>query len=293
MDDMKKAKKIYDEIEIPESLSETVNAAIKKAGGDRNRNARIYVLRTTLKYVLSAAVLFLVIMAIGCNVSRTFAEELESVPGIGPIANVLTMRQYIKEVDNQFISVTIPEINVQGQNTKFTNEINDAISEECNAYADTALQYGEEYHKAFLDTGGTEDEWKEHDNKIVVNYKVLSNTKDHVSFAIDGTTSWTASLGETTYYNLDLKSGKYLTLKDVLGDNYVSVANDSISVQIEERKKDPSNEYFSADDGGFTTITDDTEFYIDDDGNAVIVFEKYEIAPGSMGRQTFTVVKPQ
>ena len=110
MDDMKKAKKIYDEIEIPESLSETVNAAIKKAGGDRNRNARIYVLRTTLKYVLSAAVLFLVIMAIGCNVSRTFAEELESVPGIGPIANVLTMRQYIKEVDNQFISVTIPEI---------------------------------------------------------------------------------------------------------------------------------------------------------------------------------------
>ena len=40
---------------------------------------------------------------------------------------------------------------------------------------------------------------------------------------------------------------------------------------------------------GFQGIKPDQSFFINDRGNPVIVFEKYEIAPGSMGIQEFEI----
>ena len=48
-------------------------------------------------------------------------------------------------------------------------------------------------------------------------------------------------------------------------------------------------EFFSKDEGGFVTVTADTPFYINEKGNPVVVFEKYEIAPGFMGRPEFEI----
>ena len=50
-------------------------------------------------------------------------------------------------------------------------------------------------------------------------------------------------------------------------------------------------EYFDEDMNGFTTITDETNFYINENGNPVVVFDKYEIAPGAYGEQEFEIVK--
>ena len=44
-------------------------------------------------------------------------------------------------------------------------------------------------------------------------------------------------------------------------------------------------------DAAFKTITDETPFYINESGNPVIVFAKYEIAPGYMGYQEFEITK--
>ena len=40
---------------------------------------------------------------------------------------------------------------------------------------------------------------------------------------------------------------------------------------------------------GFTTIGSDQEFYINEAGNPVVVFEKYEIAPGYMGALEYEI----
>ena len=49
--------------------------------------------------------------------------------------------------------------------------------------------------------------------------------------------------------------------------------------------------YFDEAMGGFTTVTEDTHFYINQAGNPVVVFDKYEVAPGFMGQQEFEIVK--
>ena len=81
-----------------------------------------------------------------------------------------------------------------------------------------------------------------------------------------------------------MKKGTLATLADVLGENYKQIADDAIRSQMEERKADGAV-YF--DD--FEGINEDTPFYINESGNPEIVFEAYEIAPGSEGQQEFEI----
>ena len=77
-----------------------------------------------------------------------------------------------------------------------------------------------------------------------------------------------------------------------MGDNYIQIANESIQQQITEREAQGSV-FFSAEEGGFTSIAEDTAFYISETGNPVIVFDKYAIAPGSEGQIEFEITIPQ
>lgn len=112
-----------------------------------------------------------------------------------------------------------------------------------------------------------------------------------VSFVITSNENWASAYTYQYFYNLDLENNKEITLEDLLGENYIEIANNSILKQMEERQEKDSNiSYFSVDMGGFTSIEKDTNFYINEENHPVIVFEKYEIAPGAMGIQEFEIV---
>ena len=162
------------------------------------------------------------------------------------------------------------------------DRINQEIFDLCNQFADDALRRAEEYRTAFLETGGTPEEWEEHDLKITVSYEIKQQNSDYISFVIRGTENWTNAYNESKYYNLDLNTGIIVTLKDMLGDDYARLVNETIREQIEERQK-AGETFFTEEEGGFSGITEDTKFYINGNNRAVIVFEKYEIAPGSAG----------
>lgn len=148
----------------------------------------------------------------------------------------------------------------------------------------------EEYRAAFLETGGTQQEWAEHKIQISVGYEIKQQSSEYLSFVVRGTESWTTAYSESEYYNLDLKTGEMVTLKDILGEDYVELADESIRGQIAERQK-AGETFFAADAGGFTGISEDVKFYINENNRPVIVFEKYEIAPGSSGEPEFEIAK--
>lgn len=79
-----------------------------------------------------------------------------------------------------------------------------------------------------------------------------------------------------------------VTLKDMLGDDYEELVNESIREQITEREKG-GEVFFSAEEGGFAGIPEDVKFYINENNRPVIVFGKYEIAPGSSGEIAFEI----
>lgn len=86
-------------------------------------------------------------------------------------------------------------------------------------------------------------------------------------------------------YNIDLNNGQDLALSDLFTTNYdyTSVINEFIAEQI---KTNPGN--FFEGDMGFTGIDEQQSYYIKD-GNLVIYFGLYEIAPYAAGIQEFKI----
>ena len=279
---MEKAKKKYDETEIPDELAERIQMEIKRQDSKR-RKAVFWNLG--FRRGLAAAAAAVVLFTTGLNTSTVFAETVGNLPVIGAVARVLTFRSYETDDEDLKISVEIPSREMISEDfSDLEKSVNEEILRLCEQYAQEARTRAEEYRKAFLDTGGTEEEWAAHNIEIRVWYEVKSQTENYLSLAIIGTENWNNANNQIRYYNFDLKKGTLATLADVLGENYKHIADDAIRSQMEERKADGAV-YF--DD--FEGINEDTPFYINESGNPVIVFEAYEIAPGSEGQQEFEI----
>ena len=279
MKSMEEAKRKYDEIPIPSELSKRVGKEIEKANMKRKK---ILVFRRRVQKGTAAAAAVVVLFTAALNTNTAFAETAGQLPVIGPVARVLTFRSYQTEEEDLKISVEIPTIEMISEDMNgLEQSVNEEILALCEQYAQAAKIRAEEYRQAFLDTGGTEEEWAAHNIEIKVWYEVKSQTDEYLSLAIMGTENWSSAYSETKYYNFDLKEGKLVTLQDILGDGYQQIANGSIQNQMKE------NSEIYWDD--FEGIQEDTPFYLNESGNPVIVFEKYEIAPGSEGQQEFEI----
>ncbi len=285
-------KERYDQIAIPEELNVRVQQEVQRSRQlqeDKRRVGSNYRFRKIIRSMGAAAAAGCILFTAALNTSPVFAREAAQIPLIGGLARILTFRSYATEQNDIAISVEIPTIEMITEDTGIKVEkINQEILARCSQYADEAVRRAEEYRTAFLETGGTPEEWAEHNIKVTVGYEIKQQNNDYLSFVVKGNENWTNAHDESRYYNLDLDTGEIVTLKDMLGDDYVEQANRSIREQIAERQQLGEN-FFTAEEGGFTGISEDVKFYINVNNRPVIVFEKYEIAPGSSGEMEFEI----
>lgn len=289
---LEKMKERYDDIVIPAELDVRVRQEITKSRRrqeEKKTAASRYRLKKALHGMGAAAAAVCILFTGALNTSPVFAKEAAQLPVIGDLAKVLTFRSYETGQDDIAVSVEIPTIEIIAEDTGITvDEINQEILNRCNQYAEEALLRAEEYRAAFLETGGTVEEWARHDVKITVDYEIKQQSSAYLSFVVRGAESWTSAYRESRYYNIDLNTGRLVTLKDMLGDDYLELANKGVREQIAERQN-AGEVFFTAEEGGFTGITEDVRFYINENNRPVIVFEKYEIAPGASGEIEFEI----
>lgn len=296
---LEQAKQQYESIEIPQEL----NGIIRAESQSRKEKERITMRKYYLAAIPAAAI---IIFTIGLNTSYSFASAMRDVPVLGTVAKVLTIRSYQDKDEDKEIDVTVPKVEVtipQEEGTEKSTENQEAVEQmviDVNAEIDKAVEEYvkgaqeriEEYKQAFIETGGTEEEFAEKNIKVNVDYEVKCQNENYLSFVLTGNESWSGAYAVYYYYNLDMKNGQHLTLKDLLGENYVDTANQQIFAEMKKRtEENPDYTYFDEEMGGFTTVTENTNFYINQEGNPVVVFDKYEVAPGFMGRQEFEIVK--
>lgn len=285
-------KKKYEQIEIPKELNEIVSQAV--ASSDRHK--RNYRSRSIVRLISIAAAAVLAVFTIGVNTSESLAKELGGVPILGGLVKVLTFRSYEEQKDNVNISVHIPEIVTEElvNEPKMLIDINAEIDKYMSDYIADAQTRLLEYKTAFLETGGTEEEWNSRNFEVKADYKITCQNEDYLSFVISGVEDWNSAYAVSRFYNINLNTGKEATLKELLGGDYINIANANILNQMQQRiLENPDYTYFGEDMDGFQTITDKTRFYINEKGNPVITFEKYEIAPGFMGPQEFEIPLPE
>lgn len=131
--------------------------------------------------------------------------------------------------------------------------------------------------------------WEIRPYHLHIDYDLKANTDDVLSFTITRYTYTGGANGITIVncYNIDTKTNKAIELADLFpsGTDFETKINEEITQQIEVRSQD-GNEMFFTDDLGFKGISATDGFYLQDN-DIVIVFPKYEIAPGYMGTPEF------
>ena len=282
--EFKNAKEAYDSIPIPAELNERVQAGIRE--GKARRRARRG--RAVRRWAATAAC-FAVLLA-GLNLSPTLAKAAANVPVLGGLFRVLTFVDYDRTEDGIHYDVSVPQVEAE---SGLAEQVNAVIQEKLDAHLARARQDWDDYREAFFATGGTEEEWGGREMEVMIDYEIKSQTEDRVSFVVSFGEGWVSSYEERTCYNLDFTENRELTLRDFLGDDWVSVCNAAIQRQIDESADaDGWSYFFPPEEGGFTTVDEDTSFYVREDGQVVVCFPEYSIAAGATGNVEF-VIQPQ
>lgn len=320
---MKPGKEVYDNIEIPAELSDRVNEAIAYADRQKTQKRKKVFVRnkklfTFVKAMGSLAAAFLICLMIGVNSSYVFAKEAGSIPMIGALARVLTIRSYNEQENSVILTAQVPNIqesaaaagqasdtvingrDTNGSDSTYVADINKEIDKIVTAFIAHAKQDMAEYKETFFATGGSEEDWADRTMDVSVTYEVKYQEGPYLSMILRADQCWVSAYEENHYFNLDLENHRDITLEDLLGPDYINICNESIVRQIKEQMAEDENKiYFGyqenrdvwEDEVKFTTITPKTQFYINEKGNPVVCFEKYEIAPGYMGICEFEILR--
>lgn len=279
MKDFEKAKMDYENVSIPEELNDRVQEGIRQ--GRKNRSRRIWG-----RSVGTVAACFAVLVGT-LNLSPTVAAAAADVPVLGGLFQVLTVRSYETVEDGIDYDVSVPGVD---GSSAVADQVNAEIQERVDEHLAKAQQDWADYQEAFFATGGTQEEWGDRQMDVIIDYEIKSQTDSTVSFVVNFAEGWVSVNQQRYCYNLDLANDKDITLKDVLGEDWVKICNDSIQAQIDaSTDADGFSYFFSADEGGFTTVDESTSFYIREDGTPVVVFPEYSIAAGAAGIVEFPI----
>lgn len=109
-----------------------------------------------------------------------------------------------------------------------------------------------------------------------LSYEVLTNNKKYLSLKVTSTTTAADSVSTSRYYTVNKLYGKQVNMKDLFKKkDFKKMVNQAIKKQ--------------AKGTSFTSIQDNTSFYMNKNNKLVVVFDEGTIAPYSMGELHYTI----
>lgn len=279
LDQIQQSREAYERIPIPGNLDERVREGVRQG-----RAARAARRRRRVQRWFGAAACFAVLF-MGLNLSPTVAHAAAGVPVLGGLFQVLTVVRYDRSEDGVNYTVDVPVVEAEGDTAA---AVNAAIQAEMERRLEQARRDWADYQEAFFATGGTEEEWAGREMDVIIDYAVKYQSETQVSFVVTMAECWVAAQEEWYCYNLDLAGDKTITLRDLLGENWADICNEAIRRQIGESRD--SALFFAPAEGGFTTVDENTAFYIRADGVPVVVFPRGSIAARAAGVLEFPLV---
>ncbi len=276
-------KEKYDNLEIPEQGVENMKKRIEQAKMEEakrnpSRKWRVSFYRragVSAAAVLAAFTLFF-------NLSPHAAMAMEQIPIVRDIIKVITFGRYEFEDDRHHADVEIPQIEIE--NASAAADSANSINQEVTDYITPIL----DDFKSSLD----EDAAKSLD----IDYEVVTDTDTWFTLRLNILEIQASGYQYSKYYHIDKNTGRQMTLSDLFKEDadYITVISENIKAQMKEQMAaDEGIVYFldSEDISGasFDKIQPDQDFYFNQDGEIVIEFDEYEVAPGYMGIVSFTI----
>ena len=213
------------------------------------------------------------------NVSIAYAQALEQIPVIGDIVRVVTIRNYFYADDKHEMNIEVPQI--EGEDSEAVDYINKDVSELTTALVN-------QFYKDLEITGNNGY------GSIHVDYEATMNTDRWFTLKLSVIETAASSNTYFEFYHIDKKQGKIVELGDLFNtDNFSDILVAEIKRQMQEQMANDENISYWINNSEigeeFATVSADHNFYWNENGDLVIIFDEYEVGPGSMGTPEFVI----
>ena len=213
------------------------------------------------------------------NVSVAYAQALEQIPVIGDIVQVVTIRNYFYADDKHEMDIDVPQI--EGEDSEAVDYINKDVSELTTALVN-------QFYKDLEITGNNGY------GSIHVDYEATMNTDRWFTLKLSVIETAASSNTYFEFYHIDKKQGKIVELGDLFNtDNFSDILVAEIKRQMQEQMANDENISYWINNSEigeeFATVSADHNFYWNENGDLVIIFDEYEVGPGSMGTPEFVI----
>ena len=221
------------------------------------------------RWIAAALALFLLVP----NVSPAAAAAMTELPVLGAVVKVLTFRNYTWDDGLHSAEASVPELSggaaaqtVDGQVQAYTERLLAAFQEKCET------ELGPEGY-AGLD----------------VTSRVVTDTDDWFTLRIDATETMASGYEFSRFYHIEKTTDRVVTLAELFrpGADYSAPLTAEVLRQMEEQMAQSEEAVYFPEE--LTAIGPDQNFYFDEEGNIVLVFDEYAVATGSMGMPEFTI----
>lgn len=276
-DDVKEldAMKIeYEEVPVPEQLVFNVKQAIRKGKQENRRRESFMKIVKPVGITAAAAMAAIVILS---NSSQSIAYAMERIPVIGAISRVVTFRTYEDKSGNFEVKMEIPS--VEGDDS---GQVNKSIEEYANEFISM--------YEADLKASGGEGNYA-----LESDYEVVTDNEKYLVIRVNTLQIMASGTQFVKTFVVDKMTGETVDLLKLLG-------NDSEKLQaVGENIKDQMREQMAADESisyfldsempewDFQGLSGEESFYFNGNGELVIAFNEYDVAPGYMGAVAFTI----
>lgn len=276
----RKIKKIAkkENIKTPDNYLEFIDKTLESLTEEKEKNNVRPLWGYGLKVATVTAVLTLVILP---NISPKISYAMQQWPVIGNFIKVITIKNYFDEEGNSELNVDIP--NIENSDNSIS-ESNETINEDVRSLTQRIIDkyYAEKNPENHL--------------SIEIKPEIITNTNDWFTLKLTISQTSASSNLEYKYYHIDKSTDQIVKLSDLFkNENYKEAISKEIKKQMISRMEKDENIVYWFDEESkewsFRKIEDDQNFYFSKDGNIVIVFDKYEVGPGSSGAPEFEISK--
>lgn len=278
-------KKEYEKPQMSQAQFEELRAKMEEAKM-ADKKDKIKRIRTRAALMAAAFVGAFLLLP---NTSPVIAHAMEQIPVLGKLIEVVTFRDYEYESDRNHADIEVPEIKVElglpeDQTLENLERTTDEINREIKKITDSLI---EEFETYLEEEEGYQD--------ILVKSEILTATADYFTLKLLCYQGAGSGYQWNYYYTIDLNTGKRLQLKDVFaeGADYITPISEAIKEQMQAQMDADENVYYWLDDEieewNFKSVTDETSFYINENGNVVIGFNEGDVAPMYMGAVEFEI----
>lgn len=306
----KRLKEEYENMTIPEAGRERLQAGIDRARMEKKRAERA---RRRSAWTAAAAMIVLIALP---NTNVQIAHAMENIPVLGDFFRLVTVRQYNYSDENHDAEIELAQITYgeDGEGTP-VGEVAVGAAAPDNADVGNAEGAGQEAGVAKLSEEGVQavnQDMEATVEELILQFEDTLSEEGyhglHVSqeTVTDNTQYYTVKLSvleteasgyeHNQFYTVDKQTGNVVTLADLFaeGSDYISVISENIKTQMREQMEaDEGVIYFLDDEDmpefNFQSITAQTNFYFNENGELVIAFDEYEVAPGYMGAPEFVI----